>query len=61
MENQNNFTLSDQYLKDQLIQNIELRMSPIVEYNKKIRLRHVATKKYLGFEEKSMIINKKTK
>ena len=61
LENQNNFTLSDQYLKDQLIQNIELRMSPIVEYNKKIRLRHVATKKYLGFEEKSMIINKKTK
>ena len=61
LDNQNSYTLNDQYLKDQLIQNIELRMSPIIEYNKKIRLRHVATKKYLGFEEKSMIINKKTK
>ena len=28
----------------------EIRMSPKVEYNKKIRFRHVATKKYLGFK-----------
>ena len=52
IENQKNISYNDQYLKEQLMNNIELRVSPKIEYNKKIRFRHVATKKYLGFEEK---------
>lgn len=61
IENQKSLNYNDQYLKEQLMNNIELRVSPRIEYNKKIRFRHIATRKYLGFEEKVVDMLGKTK
>ena len=45
-------SLTDEYLKEKLQLQMELKMPSFVEYHKVIRFRHIITKKYLGFKEK---------
>ena len=45
-------SLTDEYLKENLKMQEELKMESSVKYHKIVRIRHIISKKYLGFQEK---------
>ena len=44
-------TLTDEYLKEKYKLKMEIKMPSYVEFHKRIRFRHITSKKYLGFQE----------
>ena len=44
-------SLTDEYLKEKLKLKMELKMPSFIEFHKRIRFRHITSKKYLGFQE----------
>ena len=44
-------SLNDEYLKEKYKLKMEIKMPSYVEFHKRIRFRHITSKKYLGFQE----------
>ena len=44
-------SLTDEYLKEKLKLKMDINMPSYVEFHKRIRFRHITSKKYLGFQE----------